>query len=203
MCPTKIKELIQGLNIKELSDFHVSGDKVFSVENKYILKISDNAKRLEKEYQKDKWVNKYIPSPKPILFTIENNKGYYLREYLVGENLCADKYLSNPELLINLLVEAMEILHKTKVIEDKYIIDNEYKTLIHGDFCLPNILVKDDKVVRFIDLGDSGIGDPWRDYAWCIWSLEYNLKSTNYTPLLLKKLNITFDKEKYKKYINL
>lgn len=48
MFPTKIKELIQGLNIKELSDFHVSGDKVFSVENKYILKISDNTKRLEK-----------------------------------------------------------------------------------------------------------------------------------------------------------
>ena len=83
------------------------------------------------------------------------------------------------------------------------ILDGEYKTLIHSDFCLTNILVKDDKVVGFIDLGDSGIGNPWRDYAWCIWSLEYNLKSTNYTPLSLKKLNITFDKEKYKKYINL
>ena len=79
MCPTKIKELIQGLNIKELSDFHVSGDKVFSVENKYILKISDNTKRLEKEYQKDKWINKYIPSPKPILFTIEDQPREFRR----------------------------------------------------------------------------------------------------------------------------
>lgn len=202
MFPTKIEELIQGLNIKELIDFHVSGDKVFSCGNKYILKTSDNVSRLDKEYQKDKWINKYIPSPKPIFFIIENNKAYYLREYLVGENLCGDKYLNNPELLINLLVEAIELLHKTEVIEDKYIIDNEYKTLIHGDFCLPNILVKDNKVVGFIDLGDSGIGDPWRDYAWCIWSLEYNLKSKNYTPLLLSKLNINFNEEKYKKYIN-
>ena len=64
------------------------------------------------------------------------------------------------------------------------------------------IIVKDDKVVGFIDLGDSGIGDPWRDYAWSIWSLEYNLKTNKYTNLLLEKLNIKFDKEKFDRYIN-
>ena len=60
----------------------------------------------------------------------------------------------------------------------------------------------EDKVVGFIDLGDSGIGDPWRDYAWSIWSLEYNLKTNKYTNLLLEKLNIKFDKEKFDRYIN-
>jgi aminoglycoside phosphotransferase len=101
-----------------------------------------------------------------------------------------------------LLVDAITILHNTKVNDEKYILDKEYNTLIHGDFCLPNILAIDNKIVGFIDLGDAGIGDPWRDYAWCIWSLEYNLKTKDYTPLLLKKLNISFDEEKYKKYIN-
>ena len=60
--------------------------------------------------------------------------------------------------------------------------------------------VKDGRISGFIDLGDAGIGDPWRDYAWCIWSLEYNLKTNKYTPLLLKKLGITFDEEKFIKY---
>jgi aminoglycoside phosphotransferase len=44
------------------------------------------------------------------------------------------------------------------------------------------------------------VGDPWRDYAWCIWSLEYNTGSKTYTPLLLKKLGIAFDEDKYRKY---
>ena len=78
----------------------------------------------------------------------------------------------------------------------------KYDTLIHGDFCLPNILVKDNKITGFIDLGDSGIGDPWFDYAWCIWSLEYNLKTNKYTQVLLDKLGIEFDREKYLKYIS-
>jgi len=36
MFPTKFEVLNKGINLKELVDFHVSGDKVFSVENKYI-----------------------------------------------------------------------------------------------------------------------------------------------------------------------
>ena len=35
-----------------------------------------------------------------------------------------------------------------------------------------------------------------------IQSLEYNLKPDKYTNLLLEKLNISFDKEKFNKYIN-
>jgi kanamycin kinase len=200
MFPKCINELIKDMPIEEITDFHRSGDLVYSFSKKYILKVSDDVLRLEKEFNKDKWIHKYIPSAKPVLFIIENDKAYYLREYIHGENLCIDKYINNPLLLIELLVEAMSILHKTIVSDKSYIIDSQYDTLIHGDFCLPNILVKDNKVSGFIDLSDSGIGDPWCDYAWCIWSLEYNLKTKDYTPILLEKLGIEFDKEKFERY---
>ena len=186
----------------EIVDCHRSGDLVYAFGNQYILKVSDDVLRLQSEYEKDLWISQYISSPKPIKFICDNNKAYYLREYLNGNILCSSEYLNNPLLLIDLLVDAITILHNTKVNDKKYILDKEYNTLIHGDFCLPNILAIDNKIVGFIDLGDAGIGDPWRDYAWCIWSLEYNLKTKDYTPLLLKKLNINFDEEKYKKYIN-
>lgn len=202
MFPNEIAIVIKDLEAKEIVDFHRSGDLVYSFENKYILKVSDDIARLKSEYEKDLWISKYVSSPKPIKFVCFENKAYYLREYLEGEVLCSNKYLENPILLIDLLSEGIKILHNTKVDDKKFVIDNEYNTLIHGDFCLPNILAVDDKVVGFIDLGDSGIGDPWRDYAWCIWSLEYNLKTKDYTPLLLEKLNIRFDEEKYRKYIN-
>lgn len=202
MFPLKIMNLINDLRIEEITDCHRSGDIVYSIENIYILKISSQIKRLEEEFKRDEWIHKYIPSPKPIMFIVKNQKAFYLREYIDGENLCSKRYVENPKLLINLLVEAINIIHSVKVEDKKFIDDNEYNTLTHGDFCLPNILVENDKFKAFIDLGDAGIGDPWRDYAWCIWSLEYNLNTNKYTPLLLEKLGIKFNQEKYDKYIN-
>ena len=201
MFPKCINDLIKNRKIIEIKDFHRSGDKVYSIDNFYILKVSDNIERLNEEYKKDLWISNYISSPKPILFFIENMKAYYLREYLFGDNLCIDKYINNPLLLIDILVEGCNLLHSIKPTDKKYILDDEYETLVHGDFCLPNILAVDGKLSGFIDLGDSGIGDPWRDYAWCIWSLEYNLNTKEYTPLLLEKLGILFDKNKYDMYI--
>ncbi len=200
MFPVKIKQIIGDLQIKEIVDFHRSGDNVYQIADKYILKVSTSIQRLQNEQQKDAWISKYISAPKPITFEIANNKAFYLREYLQGENLCGEKYLSRPQLLIDLLVETINALHETSVDEKKYVIDGNYTTLIHGDFCLPNILVQNDKFVGFVDLGDAGIGDPWMDYAWCIWSLEYNLQTKQYTPLLLEKLGIQFDQEKFDKY---
>jgi aminoglycoside phosphotransferase len=141
-----------------------------------------------------------ISSPKPTLFIEDGGRAYYLRERLSGENLCGDEFLSNPELLVDLLVKAIKSLHSTAVSNRKYVIDEGYDTLIHGDFCLPNILACDGEVSGYIDLGDSGIGDPWRDYAWCIWSLRYNLKTDAYTELLLEKLGIEFDSERFERY---
>lgn len=50
--------------------------------------------------------------------------------------------------------------------------------LSHGDFCLPNIFVYDGKVSGFIDLGDTGVADKWRDIALCYRSLKHNFDGT-------------------------
>lgn len=52
--------------------------------------------------------------------------------------------------------------------------------LIHGDYCLPNILLKDWAFSGFIDLGAAGMGDRHMDLFWGLWSLNYNLKSDAY-----------------------
>lgn len=200
MLPDIIKDLIKDLELKEINEAHRSDDLVYSVGNKYILKVCDDLARLQQEFNKDTWVSNHLPSGKPIVFIIENNKAFYLREYLDGENLVSPKYLNNPLKLIDLLVEGLNLIHNTKVASKEYILDDKYETLIHGDYCLPNILVKNDKIAGFVDLGDAGIGDPWFDYAWCIWSLEYNLKTKEYTPLLLEKLGVEFNEEKYNEY---
>lgn len=48
----------------------------------------------------------------------------------------------------------------------------------HGDYCLPNIMVKDRKVTGFIDLGRSGIADKYQDIALCYRSLKHNFDGT-------------------------
>lgn len=53
-------------------------------------------------------------------------------------------------------------------------------TLIHGDYCLPNIILKDWKLSGFIDLGSAGLGDRHMDLHWGIWSLGFNLKTDRY-----------------------
>jgi len=53
-------------------------------------------------------------------------------------------------------------------------------TLLHGDCCLPNILLDDWKFSGYIDLGSSGVGDRHADLFSVLWSLSFNLGTDKY-----------------------
>ena len=81
--------------------------------------------------------------------------------------------------------------------------------LSHGDFCLPNVLLKDGKVSGFIDCGDTAIGDKWKDIALCYRSLKHNFDGTfggkvypDFNPdLFFDALGIEADWEKIRHWI--
>ena len=54
------------------------------------------------------------------------------------------------------------------------------EVLLHGDYCLPNIMLNDWAFTGFIDLGNGGVGDRHIDLFWGIWSLGFNLKTDRY-----------------------
>jgi len=56
----------------------------------------------------------------------------------------------------------------------------ETNTLLHGDYCLPNVILKDWQFAGFIDLDGAGVGDRHVDLYWAIWSLQYNLGTDAY-----------------------
>ena len=58
-------------------------------------------------------------------------------------------------------------------------------TLIHGDYCLPNVMLDNWHFSGLIDVGGGGIGDRHVDLFWGIWSLGYNLKTNAYTQRFL------------------
>lgn len=53
-------------------------------------------------------------------------------------------------------------------------------TLLHGDYCLPNILLDGWKFSGFIDLGNGGVGDRHIDLFWGAWTLAFNLGTDVY-----------------------
>lgn len=78
----------------------------------------------------------------------------------------------------------------------------------HGDYCLPNVFLKDDKVNGFIDLDRAGVGDKWNDIALCYRSLKHNFDGTyggkiykDFNPdMLFEVLGIEPDWEKIRYY---
>lgn len=103
----------------------------------------------------------------PIDFRID--KKLKSAEYRVANNLCdtedaepatyGKNGFKNPEELLKWLIENKP---------------DEIPCLSHGDFCLPNIFARDDKISGFIDLGRCGISDKYQDIALCFRSLRHN-----------------------------
>ncbi len=138
-----------------------------------------------------------------IVFYISDEKDYMVTKPAKGED--ATHYLENPERLCEVLADTMRFLHSRPIIEvpvspcvDTY--ESVHKagflkqdTFIHGDFCLPNIILDDWKFNSFIDLGLAGVGDRHIDIYWVLWSLNFNLKTDKYADYFLN----LYGKENY------
>lgn len=53
-------------------------------------------------------------------------------------------------------------------------------TVLHGDYCLPNIMLDNWKFSGFVDVDHGGLGDKHIDLFWGAWSLGFNLKTDRF-----------------------
>ncbi|MET0751856.1 MAG: APH(3') family aminoglycoside O-phosphotransferase [Pyrinomonadaceae bacterium] len=52
--------------------------------------------------------------------------------------------------------------------------DTEDSVFTHGDYCVPNVILKDGKLNGFVDLGNAGIADKYQDIALLMRSVKDN-----------------------------
>lgn len=55
------------------------------------------------------------------------------------------------------------------------------ETLIHGDACLPNLMLASRRVAGWLDWGSAGRSDRHIDLYWAAWSLAFNLRTDAWT----------------------
>ena len=63
--------------------------------------------------------------------------------------------------------------------EGKHLLKNE--VLMHGDYCMPNVMLDSWKFSGFIDVDHGGVGDRHIDLFWGRWSLGFNLGTYEYS----------------------
>lgn len=127
-----------------------------------------------------------------------------LAEIRVRNNLCDMENAESTTYGVNGFENPEELLQWLK--ENR---PDEELVFSHGDFCLPNIIIKEDKINGFIDLGCSGIADKYQDIALCYRSLQHNCDGKYGggvyegfdATILFEELNIVPDWNKIKFYI--
>lgn len=67
--------------------------------------------------------------------------------------------------------------------------------LTHGDYCVPNVLIRDWQVAGYVDLGALAVADRWRDIAIALWSVQQNMGPV-WDDLFLDSYGIAPDPEK-------
>src|SRR5690348_7460820 len=79
-----------------------------------------------------------------------------------------------PEGVAAKLGEFLKALHAAEAADCPFGVRKPGNVLVHGDYCLPNVLVHDGRVSAVIDVGLSGLGNPETDLAAGVWTLQYN-----------------------------
>ena len=197
-----------------------SGSQIFLFPD-WVLKISKPSVLTPGMIRVMRWLEGKLPAPRVIHFETDGEQEYLLMTRIQGKMACDQSYLEQPERLLSLLAEALQMLWgvdyagcpQSRSLDEelahaRYSLENglvdfsrcepetfgpggfkspeallswleENKpplepSFSHGDCCLPNIFFSGSKVSGFIDLGDAGVADKWRDLSLCFRSLKHN-----------------------------
>lgn len=205
--PRSVRPYLQGATLYDSSCSENARTLLVSGEQPAFLKISTPGS-LEREYQMTTFLHTHNVAPQAVAYESASDYDYLLTEAVSGEDGTAVPHLDNPVKLAGAFGEYLSMLHALPVEGCPYgnktkewlkeagqkgidpgMINTDYSAIdnviIHGDYCLPNIIMDRFAFKGFIDLGNGGVGDRHYDLYWGIWTLNYNLKTDKYKDIFL------------------
>jgi aminoglycoside phosphotransferase len=132
------------------------------------------AANLRDERDRTAWLAGRWPVPEVLGFFKAYGDDWLLTREVPGVPLYHASVGWEPARVARRLGEILRELHATDFTGCPFGDAKPGHVLIHGDYCLPNVLVDQGRLTALVDLGKSGIGDPRDDFAAALWSLHYN-----------------------------
>jgi aminoglycoside phosphotransferase len=120
------------------------------------------------------WLKGRLPVPEVVGFFRAAGDDWLMTREVPGVPLYHRSVTWSPSRVARVLGEILHSIHATDATDCPFGVRKRGNVLVHGDFCLPNVLVIDCKLTGLIDVGQTGLGDPRQDLAAGVWSLQYN-----------------------------
>jgi len=120
------------------------------------------------------WLHDRWPVPEAIGFFQEMGDDWLVTREVRGVPIHHASRGWEPGRVAALLGEILRGLHATRADDCPFGTRKPGNVLIHGDYCLPNVLVEDGKLSGLVDVGLAGLNNPEVDLAAGVWTLQYN-----------------------------
>jgi aminoglycoside phosphotransferase len=120
------------------------------------------------------WLRGRLPVPEVVGFYHAAGDDWLVTREIAGVPLYHASVGWSPELIARTFGEILLAIHQIDARDCPFGVSIRGHVLIHGDYCLPNVLVSAGRLSGLIDVGAMGLGDPRQDLAAGVWSLQYN-----------------------------
>ena len=158
---------------KELAWMSWAGT-VWRLEGQLGVVYVKRARDLEDERDRTVWMAGRLPAPEVLGLFHAFGDDWLLTRAVAGVPLHDPSLGWEPSLVARRLGEILRDIHAVDASGCPFGRPGKGNVLIHGDYCLPNVLVQDGRLSGLIDLGGAGLGDPQDDLAAGVWTLQYN-----------------------------
>ncbi|TYP79027.1 aminoglycoside 3'-phosphotransferase [Paenibacillus methanolicus] len=190
--PLGIRSLFQGADVYDSSCSELARTLFVDGPKRCYVKIGTKS-ALESEAIMGSFLHRHRLSPEPFAYETDDDHDYLVTEAIDGEDGTDPAFLEQPAKLAFAFGEHLRMLHtlplegcpypnRTNELLVEHRSSKIYSpatdpVVMHGDYCLPNIILIEFAFRAFIDVGHGGVGDRHYDLTWGLWSLQHNLKS--------------------------
>jgi aminoglycoside phosphotransferase len=132
------------------------------------------AANLEGERDRLVWLQGRLPVPELVGFFHAAGDDWLMTRELEGVPLYHPSVGWPPSRVARVFGEILRSIHAGDATGCPFGVARRGHLLVHGDYCLPNVLVSGGELSGLVDVGAAGLGDPRQDLAAGVWTLQYN-----------------------------